>query len=88
MNKDETLFKFPCEFPIKILGKANADFEILVLSIIRKHVSDLSENAITTRLSKDQTYLAITVTITATSKEQLDALYSELSVHKDIMWVL
>lgn len=89
MNPEkESLLKFPCDFPIKVMGKAGLEFQALALNIIRKHVPDLSEAAIQTRYSKDNNYIALTVTINAKNQAQLDAIYQELSQHKDVMMVL
>ena len=87
-DKDETLFEFPCEFPIKIMGKANDRFEIEVAQIIRKHVADLGESAIKRRESAKSNYAALTVTITATSREQLDAIYLDLTASEHVIMAL
>ena len=84
----ETLLKFPCEYPIKIVGKANNEFETFVLSVLHQHFPDLTEGSLETRHSRDNTYLAITVTVNAISKAQLDAVYQELSTSKLVMMVL
>ena len=76
---EETLFEFPCQFPIKTMGKACDEFELAVLDIFRRHVPDLPETAIKQRPSGKGNYLAITVTITATSKAQIDAIYMDLT---------
>lgn len=89
MTKErKTNLKFPCDFPIKIMGPAGNDFEIKVLTIVRKHVPDLGEAAISNRLSKDGTYQSITVTIYATSQQQLDSIYQELNNDKEVLMVL
>lgn len=85
---DSSLLTFPCEFPIKIVGMANLEFEGIVLSILRKHVPDLGETAIRQRTSGQGRYLAFTVTIQATSQAQLDAIYQECSAHPAILMVL
>lgn len=79
---------FPCDFPIKVVGVASAEFEMQVLTIIRRHISDLREDALELRPSGQGKYLAITVTITATSKAQLDAIYQELSANKLVLMAL
>ncbi len=84
----ESALQFPCEFVLKIFGHASDQFEIEVLTIIRKHVADLHENAIRHRLSKDKKYLALTITINANNQEQLDALYRELSSNPHVLMVL
>jgi putative lipoic acid-binding regulatory protein len=82
------LLTFPCEFPIKVMGYANDHFETAVLSIIRKHVPHLKENALQNRLSKNGKYLAITISITADSKEQLDAIYLDLNQEESVLMTL
>ena len=88
MKDDETLFEFPCEFPIKIMGKANDSFEIEVTQIIHRHVADLSESAIKRRESNKSNYAALTVTITASSREQLDAIYIDLTASEHVIMAL
>jgi len=87
-NQQETLLEFPCEFALKVMGKANSDFDILVAEIVRKHCPDLGEGAIRQRESKKGNYVALTVNIVAHNKPQLDALYSELSAHEQTLMVL
>lgn len=79
---------FPCEFPIKVFGAANDEFEKNVLSIIRKHVPNLAENAISNRLSKEGKYLALTITLKVDSRAELDAIYQDLSASPHVMMAL
>ncbi len=85
---EESLLTFPCEFPIKIMGRASENFEADVVAIVRKHAPDLSEAAITNRPSGKGNYIAITVTVNATSKEQLDNIYLELNDLKSVVMTL
>lgn len=84
----QSLLNFPCEFVIKIFGHASDEFELQVLIIIRNHIKDLAENAIRSRLSKDGKYLALSITMPVDSREQLDAVYQELSTHPMVLMVL
>lgn len=79
---------FPCEFPIKVFGIRSDEFEINVLSIIRKHVPDLKENAIQNRSSKEGKYLALTITLFVESREQLDAIYQDLTKSPYVLMAL
>lgn len=88
MDKQETLLEFPCDFPIKAMGMADNDFESLVVSLVRKHVPDLGEAAVKSRDSKSGKYLSVTVTVTATSKEQLDNIYLELNASERVVMTL
>jgi uncharacterized protein len=85
---DETLLEFPCQFAIKAMGKNNLEFDLLVIDIVRRHVPDFHEQSVSSRASKDANYLAVTVTIQASSKQQLDAIYQDLSGHPQVLMAL
>ncbi len=85
---EETLFEFPCQFPIKAMGLAEDDFDALVVSIVRQHVDDIAEGAVKTRPSSNGKYLSVTVTFTAQSKDQVDRIYLALTGHDRVMTVL
>ncbi|MDQ2993422.1 MAG: DUF493 domain-containing protein [Pseudomonadota bacterium] len=82
------LLTFPCQFPIKVVGYNTPEFEVAVLTIFRKHVHDLGESAISQKQSKNNRYLSITAVVNATSQEQLDALYQDLSESTDVLFAL
>ncbi|NOR81163.1 MAG: DUF493 family protein [Methyloprofundus sp.] len=84
----ESPFEFPCQFPIKAMGRNIADLDAIIVEIIRRHVDDLSENAVRTRESKGAKFIAITVEIEAQSKSQLDAIYTDLNACPHIVMTL
>ena len=84
----ESVMEFPCQFPIKVMGKAETDFDALVFSIIKRHVKDINEGAIRMRGSRNGNYVAVTVTIEAHSREQLDNIYMDLTAHDKILMAL
>ena len=79
LHTDETIFEFPCRFPVKAMGRNSPEFEAFVLGVMHKHVSDLSETAVQSKPSKGDKWISLTITITAQSKAQLDAIYLELN---------
>jgi putative lipoic acid-binding regulatory protein len=81
-------FDFPCRFPIKAMGRAEDGFEAVVLEIVRRHAPDLDADALTVRPSSGGRWLAVTVTIEAESRAQLDAIYRDLSDHARVVWAL
>ena len=85
---EDTIMKFPCEFPIKVMGIASDDFDIIVMGIIKKHVSNLSESAVKSRYSQEGNYVSVTVTIEAESRQQLDDIYFDLTEHKKVIMAL
>ena len=88
MSESESLLEFPCQFPIKAMGKSRDDFDAIVVEIIRRHVPDIREGAVTSRPSKGGNYTAVTVVIEATSREQLDAIYLGLTACPDVLMAL
>lgn len=80
--------KFPCDFPIKVMGRAADDFDTLVVSIVQRHVGNLSEESVTVRASAGGNYVSVTVTVLAENQDQLDNLYRELSGHERVVMVL
>jgi putative lipoic acid-binding regulatory protein len=88
MKAAETLLKFPCDIAVKAMGRAAPHFDALVVGIVRRHVPDLKEGAVRTRASGKGNYISVTVTVRAQNREQMDALYRELSAHQQILVAL
>lgn len=87
-EQPETLLEFPCEYPLKAMGETSADFEAIVLEIVGRHVKHIPENAVSSRQSSGGKFTSVTVTIQATSKAQLDAIYQDLTDDKRIKYAL
>ncbi len=85
---EPSLLEFPCDFPIKIMGKREDGFAQAVLETVLRHAPDFDAAAIGMRSSAKGNYLSLTCTIRAVSREQLDALYRELSAHPLVKVVL
>ena len=84
----DSLIEFPCEFPIKAMGRADDDFDALVVSIIRRHSPEFTDATVRKRLSRGGKYVSVTVTIQAQSQEQLDKLYMELNTNEQVLMAL
>jgi len=76
-----SLIEYPCDFPIKVMGKTQAGFAQAILALVKRHAPDFDETTVGMRPSREGKYLSLTFTIRATSREQLDAIYTELSDH-------
>ena len=77
----DSVIEYPLEFPIKVMGLNSPEFKPAMIAIFRRHAPDLDESTIETRSSREAKYLSLTISIHAVSREQLDALYGELSDH-------
>jgi len=84
----ESIIQFPCEFPIKAMGLATAEFDMTIVEIVRRHAPDLGEGAVTSRPSTNGKYVSITVTVRAQSQTQLDAIYMDLTACEQVLWAL
>ncbi len=84
----DSLIRYPSQFPIKVLGPKVDGFVHAVSTVARAFDADFDAAAIELRESSGGKYLGITITITATSREQLDELYRTLSTHPMVKVVL
>ena len=87
-QENKPLQEFPSEFPIKVMGRKDSDLRALTQAIVEKHAGPLSDSAIKTRNSTDGNFLALTYPVIATSREQLDAIYRELTACKSVLMAL
>lgn len=85
---EESLLDFPCDFPVKIMGRRQDGFAQAVLDIVLRHAPDFDAGALEMRPSAKGTYLSLTCTVRAVSRAQLDALYLELTRHPWVKVVL
>ena len=84
----ETLLEFPCEFPLKVMGRKEAGFRDVVVALVEAHTGSLEAGRIRLRESRDGNFVALTMMIRAESQAQLDAIYGELSVHDRVLMAL
>ena len=80
--------EFPCEYPIKVLGRSSDQFRGIILEVFERHAPGFDEATITVKDSAKGTFTAITVTITATGVEQLDALHRDLMATGHVQMVI
>lgn len=85
---EDTLFEFPTDFPIKIMGEATDEFRSLAIGIVTRHFGPLDPGRIEERPSSGGKYLGLTITVRAESKAQLDAVYTELTSCRQVLVAL
>lgn len=84
----ESLIQYPCDFPIKVMGKATPEFLPAVIHVAKQFDPSFQESSIEERPSRDGNYLGLTITVHVTSREQLDEIYRTLSTHPLVSVVL
>ena len=85
---DETLLEFPCDFPIKIMGRASPEFRALARSLVEKHTGPLADDAIQDSLSRNGAFVSVTITINAQNQQQLDDIYRAVTSNDDVLMAL
>ncbi len=83
-----TLLAFPCDFPIKVMGRTQAGFAQAIVAVVQRHAPEFDAASLEMRPSREGRYLSLTCTVRATSREQLDDLYRELCDHPMVTMVL
>ena len=86
--RKDSLIEYPSRFPIKVMGAMVDGFAEAVAEVAREFDPDFDAAAMELRPSKGGNYLGVTITITATSREQLDGIYLRLTSHPMVKIVL
>ena len=87
-QRAQELLEFPCRFPLKIMGDRHDDFVSTLYEVVRVHAPDLAQHDVQLRESSGGRYMWVTITVTATSREQLDNIYLALTRHAMVKVVL
>ena len=79
---------FPCPFDIKAMGRHSADFAARMQALVGRHVPPPDLHAVSTRMSRENQYVSVTLSITATGYDQLNAIYQDLAACADVLFAL
>jgi uncharacterized protein len=85
---EKSLIEYPSQFPIKVMGAHVEGFVEAIAHVARQFDPAFDAATIEQRPSKGGNYLGLTITITATSREQLDEIYRTLTTHPMVKVVL
>ena len=85
---EESVIEFPCDFPIKMMGRDTPEFRATARRLIENHVGPVADDAIQANLSGKGNFVSVTVTVIATSQQQLDDIYRDVSGHDDVLMAL
>jgi uncharacterized protein len=83
-----TAMVFPTDFPIKVMGRRDGDLRALTRAIVERHAGPLEASRVRVRTSADGNFLAVTYVVVATSREQLDAIYRDLTACRAVLMAL
>ncbi|MGQ4005110.1 DUF493 domain-containing protein [Francisellaceae bacterium CB300] len=88
IQNKETLFEFPCQFPIKIMANPEKETTQFILNVFEKYVPEYDKIDFKIKESKTGKYISITAIFEAQSKDQLDNIYRDISGHSEVHMVL
>jgi len=88
IQNKETLFEFPCQFPIKIMANPEKETTEFILGVFEKYVPDYNSIDFKVKESKTGKYISITAIFNAENKKQLDNIYKAISGHSEVHMVL
>ena len=88
MEPTTSLIEYPCDFPIKIMGKSAEGFAQSIAETVLQHAPNFDLASMEMRTSSTAKYISLTCTIRATSQAQLDLLYRDLCDHPMVVMVL
>lgn len=77
--------EFPCEYQIKAMGIDDGNFHEVVLEIIGRHCTSVRHDSVRTRPSSGGKYVSVSIVIEASSRDQLDAIYDDLTAHDKVL---
>lgn len=85
---DQSVLEFPCDFPIKLMGRDTPEFRETARGLVENHAGAIAESAVQAAVSRNGRFVSVTITITATSQQQLDDIYQDVTSHDDVLMAL
>ena len=87
-EQDPPKIEFPCDYPIKVLGRSSDSFESMIFEVFERHAPGFDQQTMTMKGSSKGTFTSLTITITATGPEQLEALHQDLLATGQVQMVI
>jgi uncharacterized protein len=84
----ESLLEFPCDFPLKVMGRKEPGFSETIVALVETHAGPLDVGRVRLRESRDGNFVALTIVVRPGSQEELDTIYGVLSAHDQVLIVL
>jgi putative lipoic acid-binding regulatory protein len=78
VDQEPPKIEFPCDYPIKVLARTTDDLHEAIFEVFEQHAPGFDREIVTARGSSKGTFTSITITITATGPDQLEALHQSL----------
>lgn len=80
--------EFPCDYPIKVIGKATPDFQEFVIKTVAVHAPDLDPERVDVNPSRNGKFMSVRLWIVATGRDQLENLFEDLKASGRVTMVI
>ena len=87
-EQDPPKIEFPCDYPIKVLGRSSDEFRDVIVEVFERHAPGFDQETILVKGSNKGTFTSLTITITATGPDQLEALHQDLLATGHVQMVI
>ena len=85
---DKSLLQFPCDFPVKLMGRDNPAFHSTARALVEQHTGPLADEKISAATSRNGQFVSITIVVEAQNQQQLDNIYQDATAHEDVLMAL
>ena len=72
------LIEYPSRFPLKVFGNQNVEFETIIVELVKARCPQAEHIEVSQRDSRTGKYIALTLTFTVYSKQQIMDIYKDL----------
>ncbi|MCP4814989.1 MAG: DUF493 domain-containing protein, partial [Planctomycetaceae bacterium] len=80
--------EFPCDYPIKVLGRSGENYQTIIMEVFERHAPGFDRETIIVKASGKGTFTSLTIVITATGPQQLEALHQDLLATGQVQMVI
>jgi putative lipoic acid-binding regulatory protein len=84
----ESILEFPCNCPIKMMGRDTPEFRSTARALVENNTGKVADSAVQVAISRNGRFVSVTITIRATSQQQLDDIYNDVSSQDDVLMAL
>lgn len=88
INEAPPLLEFPTDYPIKVIGRPSDEFRARVHALVSRHVPRIEPERVSERLSENGNFLSISYLIRAESREQIEALATDLKTCEGVLTLI
>ena len=79
---------FPCQYPIKVIGKANDHFDAEIIAAINPFLDKPFEGTVQHKSSHEKNFTSVTIPLYIHNEQQLQHIFDALKLNPNVLMVL